>query len=107
MSLISYGFIDEDNSNPCTTAEFIKKYSSVIEEIIDHPDSEVHLTDFGGGIPLARFLKERFFRNATLYHLHNEPKINMCNFTSLRGGFETKEECQVQIEKDSITTYKM
>ena len=107
MSLVSYGFIDEDVYKPCTTSEFIKKYSSIIEDIIDHPDSEVYLTDFGGGLPLARFLKERFFRNATLYHLNNKPQINICNFSCLKGGFKTKEECQDQIEKDSIKIYKI
>ena len=107
MSLVSYGFIDLDLSKPCTVSNFIKNYSSIIEEIIDHPDSEIFLTDFGGGLPLARFLKERYFRNAVLYYVGDKPQINICKFTSLKGGFSTREECQSQIEKDTSRIYKM
>ena len=107
MSVIICGFVDNNISKPCTTSKFIKKYSNITEEIIENPDAEIFLTDFGGGIPLGRFLKEKKFRNATLYHLGDKPIINICKLTSLRGGFKTKAECQKQIEKDSTTTYKM
>ena len=102
-----YGFIDEDISHPCTVSKFVGKHSGVVEEIIDDPITEILLTDFGGGIPLSRFLKGKHFRNTVLYHLSDRPKINICGFTSLKGGFSTKEECQFQIEKDAEKIYKM
>ena len=107
MSSIICGFIDFDILEPCSTSNFIKNFSSVVEEIINEPDSEIFLTDFGGGIPLARFLKEKYFRKGTLYHCGNKPQINICKFTFLKGGFSTREECQIQIEKDADIVYKM
>ena len=102
-----YGFIDENIFIPCTTSNFIKKYGDVVGELIDNPNTEILITDFGGGIPIARFLKQYCFRNVVLYHTGNKPKFNICKFTSLKGGFITKENCQDQIEKDCKIVYKM
>ena len=107
MAFINYGFIDGNISSPCTTSNFIKKYGDIVEEIIENPESKIFLTDFGGGIPLARFLSKKFYRNGVLYHVGDKPRFNICNFSSLRGGFLSQQECQLQIERDCVNIYKM
>ncbi len=90
-----------DGSEHLTSAEFIKLYSSKLEEILEDPNAHILLTDFPGcGIFLARYLKGHFYRNAVLYHVGNNPSINIANLLT-KGNFVTREECRAQMINDS------
>ncbi len=95
-----YGFVDENLLSPVTSAEFLKKYTSTLEEILEDPHAQILLTDLPGcGIYIARYLKERYYRNAVLYHVGGKPRVNIASLPT-KGGFDNPEECKLQIIKN-------
>lgn len=95
-----YGII-VDTKQPISSDLFMKRYSELLEDILDDPDARIFLSDIGpGSIFVARFLKKRYYRNATLHHVGDKPRINIADLP-LKGGFKTRKECQSYIQKNS------
>ena len=94
-----YGFID-DLDNPCSSSTFQKRISPILEDILEDPYANIILSDLTqGGMFVAKFLKQRYYRNATLYHIGENPRINIAKLKT-KGGFTSKEDCIFNMSKE-------
>ena len=86
----------------CISArDFIYLYGPKLERILEEPNAWIFLTDLPGvGIYTARYLLSQHYRNATVYHVGNEPRQNIANL-NLAGGFETPDEAKSRMILDS------
>ena len=101
-----YGIV-VNKSRPISSELFIKKYSELLEEIMEDPDAKILLSDIGSGsIFVARFLKKRYYRNAILHHIGDKPRVNIANLPT-KGGFTSHKECQRFIRKNSTDVIRI
>lgn len=94
-----YSFID-DEDDLCTPERFVRKHHDTLVNIILDPYSKIIYCDlFPSGIFITKFLKNRFYRNATIYYLGKQPRYNPDNLPTKK--FKSKEKLLKSLKADS------
>ena len=91
-----------------TEEEFNRLYKPEIIKALDKPDSAFVVGDYCGADKMAQtFLSEQIkdktelYKKVTVYHMYDKPNIFKSNFFNSKDGFNSDEERDAAMTKDS------
>ena len=100
-----YGIIDIDPKNPCSLSEFTR-YILKIDDIIHDPNNEIIYTDLTrSGIFITKYLNQKFYRKATIYHVEDKPRYNPSNLKTKK--CVTSDICIKEVTRNSDIVIKI
>lgn len=89
QGMVTYIFFDETTN-----------IDEMLQQVLEDPNSRVFLDCSTQGIYAARYLVQSGYRNGVLYHLGQQPKVNICQFPT-KGGFSSHQNMVEQMKKDA------
>ena len=77
----TYGFI---GMGFISSTRFMREIVPILEKITRDPDAYIIVSDLpgDGGTFISRYLKEIYYRNATVYHIGDKPRSNIAHLST-------------------------